>query len=137
MPLDARKVAHILSNRDKIRAGRTETVTLVSVSGAAISYTAVAGVVFQEAGAVPAGISTRSGDITRTAYDAFAEFPSGTTFPADLRVLARTATASQAGVAAADRFTVLDRRHVGLGTRGSGGATNAGDRWVLRLRRLR
>ena len=137
MPLDARKVAHILANRDKIRAGRTETVTFVSVSGAAISYTAADGCVWHETGAVPAGISTRAGDITRTAHDALAEFPSTTSFPAGLKLIARTATASPAGVAAADKFTVLDRRHAGLGTRGSGGATNAGDRWLLRLRRLR
>ena len=110
---------------------------LVSVSGTTVAYTAVAGVVFHEAGAVPAGISTRAGDVTRTAHDALAEFPSGTTFPAGLKLIARTATATQPGVAAADRFTVLDRRHLGLGTTGSGGATNAGNRWLLRLRRLR
>src|SRR5688500_8300858 len=135
MPLDARKTAHIAANRDRIRAGRSETVVLVSVSGSVVTYTAVSGVVFNEVGAVPAGVSNRVGEITRSGHDAVAEFPSGTVFPVGLRVVARTATASQAGVAAAARFDVLDRRRAGLGVTGSGGGANAGDRWMVRLRR--
>lgn len=137
MPLDARKVAHVAANRDKIRLGRSETVVLVSVSGGVTSYLAVSGCVWFEAGAVPAGISTRAGEITRTAYDSLLELPGGTVFPAGLRLIARTATATAVGVAAAERFTVLDTRRVGLGTSGSGGGSNAGNRWIVRLRRLR
>ena len=137
MPLDARKVAHIAANRERIRLGRSETVTLVSVSGGGVVYGAVSGVVFYEAGAVPAGVSNRVGEITRTGHDAIAEFPAGTVFPSGLRMVARTATASQAGVAAADRFQVLDARRAGLGVTGSGGGANTGDRWMVRLRRLR
>ena len=137
MPLDTRKIAHILANREKIRAGRAETVVLVSVSGGVITYTAVAGVVFNEVGAVPAGVSNRVGEITRSGHDAVAEFPGSTTWPSGLRVVARTSTASQAGVAAADRFEVLDRRRAGLGVTGSGGGASTGDRWMVRLRRLR
>ncbi|HET7767705.1 MAG TPA: hypothetical protein VFN74_02950, partial [Chloroflexota bacterium] len=65
MPLDPRKLAHIATNRDKLRAARTETVTFVSTSGSTIAYTAVPNVTFYETGAVPAGVSTRAGDITR------------------------------------------------------------------------
>ena len=137
MPLDTRKIAHILSNRDKLRLGRTESVVLVSVSGASIVYTAIAGVVLYATGAVPAGISTRAGDITRTAYDALAEFPITTTFPTGLKLIARTATPNQAAVQTADTYTVLDRRAIGLGVTGSGGGQNAGNRWLLRLRRIR
>jgi hypothetical protein len=137
MPLDGRKIAHILANREKIRLGRSETVVLVSVSGSAVVYTAVSGVVFHEAGAVPAGVANRVGEITRTAYDAVAEVPLSTVFPGNVRVVARTATATQAGVQAADKFTVLDRRAVGLGVTGSGGGANTGTRWQLRLRRIR
>ena len=91
-------------------------------------YAAVPGVTFYEAGAVPAGVSTRAGEITRVAHDAVAELPVTTVWPAGLRVVARTATASQAGVEAAAKFTVLDRREMGLGD---------GNRWVVRLKRLR
>lgn len=128
MPLDARKVAHIAANRERIRLGRSETVVFVSVSGGVVAYAAVPGVTFYEAGAVPAGVSTRAGDVTRVAHDAIAEFPVATVWPAGLRVVARTGTASQAGVEAAARFVVLDRRELGLGD---------GNRWVVRLRRLR
>jgi hypothetical protein len=137
MPLDTRKIAHIAANRDKIRAGRTETVVLVSVAGGVTTYTAVGGCVWLDTGAVPAGISNRAGEITRVAYDALAEFPSATAFPSGLKLIARTSTPTQAAVSSADRFTVLDKRRAGLGTTGSGGGTNAGDRWMLRLRRLK
>ena len=69
-----------------------------------------------------------AGEITRVAHDAVAEFPVETVWPSGLRVVARTGTASQAGVEAAARFTVLDRREMGLG---------GGNRWVVRLRRMR
>ena len=137
MPLDTRKIAHIIANRDKIRLGRSETVVLVSTGGGVTSYQAVAGCVLNEVGAVPAGIANRVGEITRTAYEALAELPSGTAFPSGLKLLARTATATQTAVQAADTFTVLDRRRAGLGTTGSGGGANTGDRWLLRLRRIR
>ena len=137
MPLDVRKVAHIAANRDKIRLGRSETLVLVSVAGGVISYQAVAGCVFNEVGAVPAGISNRVGEITRTAFDALAEFPSGAAFPSGLKLVARTATPTSGSVETADKFTVLDRRRAGLGTTGSGGGASAGDRWQLRLRRVR
>src|SRR5688572_22813673 len=110
MPLDSRKVAHIAANRKRIRLGRTETVVFVSVTGGAVAYADVTGVVWMESGAVPPGISNRAGEITRTAFDALAEFPSNTTWPTGLRLIARTATATAEGVAAAERFTVLDRR---------------------------
>jgi hypothetical protein len=137
VPLDARKITHIAANREKVRLGRSETVVLVSVSGGSIVYSALGGVVFHESGAVPAGISNRVGEITRTAYDALAEFPLATVFPSGLRVLARTATPTQAGVQAADKYTVLDRRPVGLGVTGSGGGQSSGNRWLLRLRKVR
>ena len=137
MPLDARKVGHISANRAKITAGRSETVVLVSTAGGVATYAALSGCVWFEAGAVPAGITTRAGEITRVAYDALLEAPSGTVWPSGLRLVARTATANAAGVAAAERFTVLDKRRVGLGTTGSGGGTAFGNRWLVRLRRMR
>jgi hypothetical protein len=139
VPLDSRKAAHILANRAKIQAGRSETVVFVAVNGGAISYTAVAGCVLNEVNAVPAGVSNRTGAVSRTSYDAWLEVPSAAVLPAGtVREIARTGTASLAGVtAAADRYVVLDRRRAGLAVTGSGGGTNAGDRWVYRLRRIR
>ena len=128
MPLDDRKTAHIAANRDKVRAGRSETVVLVSTSGASIVYTAVPNVLFHETGAVPAGVSARAGEITRVAHDAVAEFPLATAFPTTLKLIARTATPTQGGVQSAPRFTVLDQRQLGLGTP---------NRHLLRLRRIR
>ena len=138
MPLDSRKAAHILANRAKIQAGRSETVVFVAVSGGVTSYTAVGGCVLHDVNAVPAGVSTRAGEVSRTGFDALLEVPSAAALPAGtVRVIARTATASPAGVTAADRFTVLDRRRAGVAVTGDGGGTNAGDRWVYRLRRIR
>ena len=137
MPLDSRKVAHIAANRAKIRAGRTETVTLVAASGGTVGYQAVAGVVWRDAGLVAAGVAAQPGQITRQPWDAIAEFPGDTAFPGDLRLVARTATATAAGVAAARRYLVLDKVRAGLGTTGSGGETAAGDRWLVKLRLMR
>jgi hypothetical protein len=138
VPLDGRKAAHILANRLKIQAGRSETVVTVSTSGGVTAYAAVTGAVFYDVNAVPSGVSTRQGDISRTSYDAFLELPSTWAAPAGRLVLiARTATATPGGVAAAERFHVLDRRRAGVAVTGSGGGANAGDRWVLRLRRIR
>jgi hypothetical protein len=137
VPLDSRKVAHIAANRARIRAGRSETVVFVGASGASAGYVAVDGVVWHDEGLVPAGVETRAGQVTRRPWDAIAEFPGTTVFPSDLRLIARTATPTAAGVAAAERYTVLDRVRAGLGTTGSGGGNAAGNRWVVKLRRLR
>ncbi len=137
MPLDSRKVAHILANRAKVTAGRSETVTLVAASGGTVAYQAVSGVVWHDVGLVPAGITNRQGEITREPWDAICSFPSTATFPGDLRLVARTANATAAGVAAAKRYQVLDRYRAGVGTSGSGGGANAGDRWIVKLQLLR
>jgi hypothetical protein len=135
MPLDSRKVAHIEANRVKIRAQRTETVVLVSTVAGVVTYTAQANCIFYQAGAVPAGISNRVGEITRTPYDGLLELPDGSAWPSGTYSVARTATASQAGVmAATERYQVLDRRPIGLGTVGDGGGANYGNRFVVRLR---
>ena len=130
MPLDSRKVAHIVANRAKIEAGRSETVVLVGASGGTVWYQAVAGVLWYDAGAVPAGIANRIGELTRQPWDAIAVVPHSTSFPGDLRLVARTSTATQAGVAAAQTYLVLDRKREGLGTRGAGAArTTATGGW--------
>jgi hypothetical protein len=142
MPLDSRKVAHVLANRAKIEAGRSETVTVYSTSAGVDGY-GTAAVQWFDAGRVPAGIANRIGEVTRQPYDALAIFAHGYAFPDGLRAIARTPTATQAGVAAATAagllFTVLDRRRIGLGTRGDYITANAnvGDRWIVRLRQRR
>src|SRR6266508_2917759 len=108
MPLDSRKVAHITANRTKIAAGRSETVTFVTAGGGLVGYSAVAGCLWYDAGAVPAGVASRVGEVTRAPWDAILALPGAVSVPADLRYVARTATATAAGAAAASRYTVLD-----------------------------
>ena len=129
MPLDSRKLAHVAANRAGIRRGRSETVTLVTGGGGMTGYLAVPGVVWHDAGQVAAGVTSRAGEITRQPWDALAEFPGEVAFPEMLRVVARTATATAAGVAAAAGYTVLDRVRVGLGA--------GGNRWMVKLRLIR
>ena len=77
------------------------------------------------------------GELTRQPCDAIAVFPHATAFPSDLKLVARTSTATQPGVAAAQTYLVLDRRPEGVGTRGSGDSSNYGDRWLVKLRQRR
>jgi hypothetical protein len=137
VPLDARKVGHIAANRAKINAGRDETVVLVTASGGVVGYQAVAGCLWYDVGAVPAGITNRVGEVTRFGWDAVVVVPGSVAMPSDLRVVARTATANAAGVAAARRYVALDVRRAGLGTTGSGGGAAYGNRWLLKLRLMR
>ena len=137
MPLDSRKVAHIEANRSKIAAGRSETVTLVTAGGGLTGYQAVAGCVWYDAGSVPAGVSSRAGEITRAPWDALLVAPGSLAIPTGLRLVARTATATSASVAAAPRYAVLDMLRAGLGTTGSGGGAATGNRWLIKLRLLR
>lgn len=137
MALNSRGVAHILANRARIEAGRSETVVLMGATSNpdTVSYQAIAGVLVHLAGQVPAGITNRIGELTRQPWDAILVFPHATVFDSSLRLIARTATASQAGVTAAtERYFVIDRKREGLGTRGSGGGTNSGDRWLVKCR---
>ena len=137
MPLDARKVAHIAANRSRIASGRSETVVLVTASAGLVGYRALAGCLWHDAGAVPAGVTDRAGEVTRAAWDALLVLPDAATVPDDLRCIARTATASAGGVAAASCYLVLDRHRAGIGTSASGGGLAAGDRWLLKLRLIR
>lgn len=138
MALTARGVAHIEANRAKIRAARTETVTLVSYSGGATGYASATSTVWHDVGKVAAGVLDRVGFITRQPYDALVEFPEEQTWDANLRFICRTATATAAGVAAAtDRlYEVLDRIKIGMGVDASS-PPSQGNRWLLKLRRLR
>lgn len=137
MVLTSRGVAHILANRARIREGRSETVVVVTEGVGTVGHQAVSGVAVHVSGAIRPGVSNRIGEITRVPWDAVMEFP-GTTDPAvftNINLIARTATASLAGVAAAlERYFPLDIRREGLGTRGDGGGLNQGDRWVIKCR---
>ena len=59
--------------------------------------------------------------------------PGNTSFPARLTLIARTSTATAAAVRQAERYRVLDRIRIGLGV----GATGPGNRWQVKLRRLK
>ncbi len=130
MPLDSRKAAHIEANRATIREGRTETVVFVSGTGT-VTYQAITDCLWQDFGLVSAGVSNRDGAVTRKPWDALLELPGSTSFPARLILIARTATV--AAVQQAERYRVLDRIRIGLGV----GTTGPGNRWQVKLRRLK
>lgn len=133
MPLNARKITHIETNRARIRAGREEYVTLVTHSSGVTGYQAVP-CVWHEAGKVPAGVADRLGRLVGKPWDALAEFPETQTWSSALVLIARTPTATSAGVSAAEKYVVLDRIKIGLGVDASG---SQGNRWLVKLRRLR
>jgi hypothetical protein len=142
VPLDARKVAHVAANRARMAAGRSETVTVVSVSAGAVVAQAVTGCVWLDTGAVPAGVTNRIGEIIRTGHDAVLQVPGSVVWPDDVRYVARCSGGTLAAAQSARRYVVLDKRKVGMGTTGSGAASATddswhGDRWVCRLRLLR
>ena len=134
MPLDVRKVIRAVALRARIRAGRTETVILVAAGGGTTGTQVVPEAAWRDrhdAGPTPvahglvpgvAGRTTGGG----TSWDATVELPGSVSLPADLRYVARAST--EAGIATARRYAVVDVIRAGLGT--------GGDRWHLRLRRL-
>lgn len=140
MPLDARKRTHIATNRGRIRAGRTETIVLIAAGGGTTGTLVVDEAVWHDRhdggptpvayGLVPAMASRTTG----TVGDATVELPGAVSVPSDLRYIARTATTG--GVATAPRYAVIDVVRVGLGTAGSGGGMQTGNRWRLHVRRL-
>ncbi len=141
MALGTRGVAHVLANRAKINAGRSETVVLVTHSPGVDGYAAVAGCLWFDADRVPSLTSNRVGEVARVPWDAVCILPHAQAVPADLVAVARTATATAAGVSAATNagllYTILETRRLGVGTRGDGGGTNSGDRWIVKLRQRR
>lgn len=133
MPLTARQITRIEANRVKIRTAREEYVTFVTHSAGVTGYQAIP-TTWYDLGKVPAGIADKLGRITGKPYDALAEFPEAQTWSDALVLIARTATATGAGVNAAEKYTIINRTKIGLGVDAGG---SQGNRWIVQLRRLK
>ena len=119
--LDARKLARILANRERVRQGRTTTVTLV--------YNKPEGTIYQAANVVwqyqhyadPIGQQPADG-----AIHVRAEFPI-TCDVTQISYVADTPTATAAGVAAAPSYEIVSYRKAGI----------VANRWTTHLKRIR
>ena len=123
--LDARKLARILANRDRVRQGRTTTVTLVYNKPEGTIYQA-ANVVWQYQHYADPIAQQLSAEGMPSAIHVRAECPI-TLDPAQISYIADTPTATAAGVAAAHRYEIISYRKAGI----------VANRWSVRLRRMR
>jgi hypothetical protein len=123
--LDARKLARILANRDRVRQGRTTTVTLVYNKPEGTIYQA-ANVVWQYQHYADPIAQEPSAEGTPSAIHVRAELPI-TLDPTQISSIADTPTATAVGVVAAHSYEIVSYRKAGI----------VANRWTLRLRRLR
>ena len=122
--LDARKLARILANRDRVRQGRTTTVTLVYNKPEGTIYQA-ANVVWQYQHYADPSAQQPSAEGTSSAIHVRAELPI-TLDPTQISYIADTPTATAAGVVAAHLYEIVSFRKAGI----------VANRWTLHLRRL-
>lgn len=119
--LDPRKAARLLANRDRVRAGRTQTVTLVYNRPEGAAYVA-ADVIWQyEHYPEPDMQVPQDAPI-----HVRAELPI-TIDATTISYIADTPTATAAGVAAARTYEIISYRRAGI----------VNNRWMLHLKRLR
>jgi hypothetical protein len=123
--LDARKLARIRANRDRVCQGRTTTVTLVYNKPEGTIYQA-ANVVWQYQHYADPIAQEPSAEGTPSAIHVRAECPI-TLDPTQISYIADTPTATAAGVAAAHRYEIVSYRKAGI----------VANRWTLHLRRMR
>ena len=123
--LDTRKLARILANRDRVRQGRTTTVTLVHNKPEGTIYQA-ADIVWQYQHYADPIAQEPSTEGTPSAIHVRVELPI-TLDPTQISYIADTPTATAAGVAAAHRYEIVSYRKAGI----------VANRWTVHLRRLR
>ena len=123
--LDARKLARIVSNRARMRQGRTRTVTLVYARPEGTTYLAANVVWRPQLYAEP---QVADGAVQKPEPPAAvrAEFPPELD-PRLVSLLADTPTATAASVATAPAYEVLSYRAAGMSM----------NRWVVELKRVR
>ncbi len=129
--LDGRKLARMVSNRARVRQGRTRTVTLVYRRPDETTYVTADVVWKPQAYAEPvvSPALAAAGHSTGQAAQPVAvraEFPLETD-PRPVLLVADTATATPEAVAAAARYEVISYRTSGV----------AANRWTVELKRLR
>jgi hypothetical protein len=123
--LDARKLARILANRDRVRQGRTTTITLVYNKPEGTIYQA-ANVVWQYQHYAGPIAQQPSADGRPSAIHVRVECPI-TLDPTQISYIADTPTATAAAVVAAHIYEIVSYRKAGI----------VANRWTLHLRRLR
>ena len=123
--LDARKLARILANRERVRQGRTTTVTLVYNKPEGTIYQA-ADVVWQYQHYADPIAQQPSAEGTPSAIHVRAEFPI-TCDVTQVSYVAETPAASAAGVAVAHTYEIVSYRKAGI----------VPNRWACHLKRLR
>ena len=123
--LDARKLGRILANRERIRQGRTTTVTLVYNKPEGTLYQA-ADVVWQYQHYADPIAQQPSAEGPPGAIHVRAEFPI-TCDVTRISYVADTPTATAAGVAAAHTYEIVSYRKAGI----------VSNRWSVHLRRMR
>src|SRR5438067_13331525 len=110
--LDTRKLGRILANRERLRQGRTTTVTLVYNKPEGTIYQ-VADVVWQYQHYADPIAQQPSQEGTPSAIHVRAEFPI-TCDVAQISYVADTPTATAAGVAAAHTYEIVSYRKAGI-----------------------
>ncbi|MBE3561060.1 MAG: hypothetical protein IMW89_17835 [Ktedonobacteraceae bacterium] len=127
MPLDARKIAHILSVVPRTFAGRQKNVVFVYQDGSSYSYQVVS-CIFRPQHVVDRTILSLAGTQPRQQAEMLLIAPAGTSFNG-LAFVADTATATVAAVAAAPKYQVIEAVSSGL--------IPAGTHIIAHLRRFR
>jgi hypothetical protein len=129
MPLDANKIAHIQAVVPKTYAGRQRTVVFVyqNSGGSGYTYTAVS-VIFRSQGVIEPEIPNIAGAPPRQQYDMLMVAPI-TTNLTGVVLVADTSTATAEGVAAVQKYEVIEVKAVGI--------VPGGTRLVAQLRRFR
>jgi hypothetical protein len=129
MPLDANKIAHIQAVIPKTYAGRQKTVVFVyqSSGGSGYIYTAVQ-VILRPQAVIDPEIPTALGMSPKQSGDMLLVAPITTNFSGVVMV-ADTATATAAGVAAALKYEIIEARPVGI--------VPGGSHYVAQMRRFR
>jgi hypothetical protein len=117
MPLDPRKIQHILSVTNASFANRQRTIVLVTLSGGSYSYSTLLAIMRPLQTLNPQIIDV-SADPPLRAPDMLMQAPIGTDFTGVVYI-ADTPTATALAVAAAAKYEILETLPVGLAPGGS------------------
>jgi hypothetical protein len=112
MPLDARKAAHIVSVVPKTWTGRQKTVTLVTASGGTQSYSAVS-VIFRPLAEPDPTVADATGHAQARIADTLM-IALTTLSLVGVIYVADTPTATQAAVAAAPKYEIIEALPAGI-----------------------
>lgn len=127
MPLDARKIQHVLQVVSRSFSGRQRTVVIVSLSAGSYSYTAVQAIMRPQQANDPQVLSTEGRALPHNA-DTLMIAPLGTNFTGAVYI-ADTTSATASAVANAPKYEIVEVLPAGI--------VPGGTHLRLALRRLR